>query len=345
MTREPWYGHMAMSIEWKSSDMGWVKDPKKRTMGMKINAQGVVQAFFNPEWVEATDLRIIFGVIEHSINHLIRLHTLRTGGREIEAWSLACVRPDEPILGKNNLMIGTIENGDAVYGQDGKLHKVTGTMRRKYSGEMLTIKGRYLLPIDITPEHPILVSAWRLKTINSRTPQKTTIKEYSKPIWLKAGSIRDQMAKMRRGREGFALVVPKLITRQITELDLQPYIRDSAYVRDHIVANRSLQITEDLAWLVGVYVAEGSKCSSECHAGESKSGATCQWTVGRHEASLIQKIQGILQSLGYAGASSDNSGNATKITCCSPIMTRALADWCGSGSHNKMVPDWVFAQQ
>lgn len=89
MTREPWYGHMAMSIEWKPSEMGWVKDEARRTIGMKITSTGVVQAFYNPQWVENTDLRIIFGVIEHAINHLIRLHTLRTGGREEEAWNLA----------------------------------------------------------------------------------------------------------------------------------------------------------------------------------------------------------------------------------------------------------------
>lgn len=89
MTREPWYGHMAMSIEWKPSEMGWVEDPARRTIGMRITNQGIIQAVFNPEWVEATDLRILYGTVEHCINHLIRLHTLRQDTREPEAWNLA----------------------------------------------------------------------------------------------------------------------------------------------------------------------------------------------------------------------------------------------------------------
>ena len=112
MTREPWYGHMAMSIEWKASDMGWVKDEARRTIGFRINSQGVVQAFYYPEWVQKTDLRIIYGTIEHAINHLIRLHTLRTGGRVEDAWNLAT---DGSVNGmKANPLIGYREEDGAL---------------------------------------------------------------------------------------------------------------------------------------------------------------------------------------------------------------------------------------
>ena len=45
MTRQPWYGHMAMSIQWFASDMSWVDDPGQRTIGMRISSKGMVQAY------------------------------------------------------------------------------------------------------------------------------------------------------------------------------------------------------------------------------------------------------------------------------------------------------------
>ena len=89
ITREPWYGHMAMSIAWKESDMSWVEDEESKTLGMRITSTGEVQAFFYGPWVERTDLKKIYGTIEHAINHLIRLHTLRSGGRDDDTWALA----------------------------------------------------------------------------------------------------------------------------------------------------------------------------------------------------------------------------------------------------------------
>lgn len=113
MTRSPWYGHIAMSIEWKQSDMGWVEDEQKRTIGLRITSQGVVQGFYYPDWVDKSELRVIYGTIEHAINHLIRLHTLRSGGREEEAWAIAT---DMSVNGpKNNPYIGyREEDGGAV---------------------------------------------------------------------------------------------------------------------------------------------------------------------------------------------------------------------------------------
>lgn len=104
MTKEPWYGHMAMDMEWIPSDMSWVDDPEKRTMGIRINGQGIVQCFYNNDWIDATDLRKIYGVIEHGINHLVRLHTLRTGGRDLDGWAMACDmvvngKAAEPLIG------------------------------------------------------------------------------------------------------------------------------------------------------------------------------------------------------------------------------------------------------
>ncbi len=89
MTQEPWYGHMAMSIEWRESEMSWIDNEDQRTMGFRFVSDGTIQAFFNPDWVDTMSLERLFGAIEHSINHLVRLHTIRRSHRIEKAWDIA----------------------------------------------------------------------------------------------------------------------------------------------------------------------------------------------------------------------------------------------------------------
>lgn len=86
---EPWYGHCTMSIEWKPSEMSWIENPADRTMGMAIKDPGIITGYYYPDWVLATPIERLYGVIEHSINHLIRLHTLRQRHLQQDAWNLA----------------------------------------------------------------------------------------------------------------------------------------------------------------------------------------------------------------------------------------------------------------
>ena len=89
MTCEPWYGHMALSIEWRESEFPWVEDEDAKTLGFRITSQSVVQGFYYADWVNKTPLEKIYGAIEHGINHLVRLHTLRQMHREPAAWNIA----------------------------------------------------------------------------------------------------------------------------------------------------------------------------------------------------------------------------------------------------------------
>jgi len=89
MTREPWYGHMAMMITWKKSDMNWVDDEAARSIGIKIASTGEITAYWYQDWVERMSLKQIYGTIEHMINHLVRLHPVRAGEHEKAPWNIA----------------------------------------------------------------------------------------------------------------------------------------------------------------------------------------------------------------------------------------------------------------
>lgn len=88
MTREPWYGHVAMSMTWIPSEMPWTPEPM-RTMGVRIVNGGEVQCMYYPKFVDSLTIEELFAVIQHEIEHIVRVHTIRTGHRNKEAWNIA----------------------------------------------------------------------------------------------------------------------------------------------------------------------------------------------------------------------------------------------------------------
>ncbi len=98
MTREPWYGHIAMSMTWIPSQMPWLSE-QRRTMGVRIVNGGEVQCMYYPPFVESLNIKELFAVIQHEIEHIVRVHCIRVGGREPDAWNIAA---DMTVNGRRN---------------------------------------------------------------------------------------------------------------------------------------------------------------------------------------------------------------------------------------------------
>jgi len=88
MTREPWYGHVAMSMMWIPSQMPWQAE-HRRTMGVRIVNGGDIQCLYYPPFVEKMSIEELFAVIQHEIEHIVRVHCVRIGHRNPEAWNVA----------------------------------------------------------------------------------------------------------------------------------------------------------------------------------------------------------------------------------------------------------------
>ena len=89
LVREPYYGHMAMSMEWVPSEMSW-QPPEKRKLGIRIVHGGIVQCLFYKPYVRSRTLMQLFGSVQHVIEHLLRLHPVRRNGRDITIWGDCC---------------------------------------------------------------------------------------------------------------------------------------------------------------------------------------------------------------------------------------------------------------
>lgn len=98
MTREPWYGHVAMNINWIPSEMPWIPE-EQRTMGVRIVNDNDVQCMYYPPFVDSMTLEECYAVVQHEIEHLVRLHCIRVDNRHREAWNIAA---DMTVNGRRN---------------------------------------------------------------------------------------------------------------------------------------------------------------------------------------------------------------------------------------------------
>lgn len=237
-----------------------------------------------------------------------------------------CVPPGTIILGDNKT-IEALEVGDSVAGLEG-LTDVKETFNRPYYGPVVVIDGCGLLPLRLTPEHPVLtVTGHEIR--RNRHNRRRRIK-FGVPTWKPAENI--STGRIYDGDSRDYLVVPRVKgTVNSAELDLNPYTseRGRATARGQGYP-LTLPFDEDSAWLLGLYVAEGSSTAKGP-----------ELYLGKHEGDLAQKIMMIARKWGYSPYISQKT-TAMAVGIPSRLLARALPDWCGSGARNKRIPDFIL---
>ncbi len=99
LTRDPWYGAFLMNWEYRPSNMDWIEDETMRTMGVYFDATGKVVCLYNPEFCNQFSVEELYGIIQHEVEHIVRLHPARRGMREPRAWNIVC---DMQVNGRRN---------------------------------------------------------------------------------------------------------------------------------------------------------------------------------------------------------------------------------------------------
>ena len=85
MTIEPWYGHIAMGMTWVPLHEG----AACKTMGVRIVNGGDIQCVYHPPFVESLTIEELYAVVQHEIEHVVRLHCVRQDSRHATAWNIA----------------------------------------------------------------------------------------------------------------------------------------------------------------------------------------------------------------------------------------------------------------
>ena len=233
-----------------------------------------------------------------------------------------CVKPDTLILGDENKMIKDYDLKDKCIGMK-KLNNIDEILKRKYEGEIIKIKAMGCLELEITPNHPIyIITGSKNRKIN-----------FSNPLWKPAKDLRVKKYQ----KEGEYVLIPKL----------KGVIKNKSYNLNNWMPNTSqnhhkwresknlpiqIKLDKNLAWILGLYVAEGSNTKRELN-----------FSLGRKEKLLKKKLKRKLLKIGvYSDKRELDLGLVDIIRVYSTPLSNLFENLCGKLAHNKKIPNDIL---
>jgi hypothetical protein len=239
-------------------------------------------------------------------------------GQASPAVQAACFPSHTPVLCNDGVKdIATVAVGDMVMDENGIFQQVTETFKRTAQG-MITIKAVGLLPIESTPDHPFLVSSGRKRKYRKTESDGYAIvsEKIGDPTWMDAKEIKSG--------DWVAVPIPQGIWSE-------PEITFSEIGQ----IRRSVQVTEELAELIGFYVGDG-------------------WFVQHKAVQAIEfalddawpEIQDRLKYLISVVIDGTIYSRKRKGHHCIGFHDVSFGQWlvtqCGNRSWNKRIPSWII---
>lgn len=220
--------------------------------------------------------------------------------------------------------------GDEVFGHDGKLHKVTETLKTEFNGQLIKINcGASVL--TVTPNHPILayvnenndtdVSCYRNVDLEGGVATLPILKKEVRLVakWMKASELKN----------GDYLVSPGYVFES-TE-DFPKFIVPSDGQKRNIP--NDLFIDDDLAWFFGMYAGDGNSCPE---------GHKVRITLNNKEYDKALRCVKALNKLGLqATIKPVSKKNAIRVTCYSSVLAQFMVREFGK-KQDKHLPNWIF---
>ncbi len=240
-----------------------------------------------------------------------------------------CVPASEVVLGDNK-PISEYAVGDHVVGASG-LQRVTRTYARPYRGELVEIKALGMLAFRVTPNHPLLV-------VPGRSRGATV--GYHARRWQEARSVRPKV----RFHDGDYLVMPRLRGNvTCSDVTLLPYVLEHRKSLKQTgqgakpISYRHAEafpITEETAWMLGLYVAEGYANPAHRSVG---------FALHEEQTAEVDRLRRVARNLGHRlGVNGIPGERAVKAMICSVILCRFLPAVCGKGASQKRIPDFIL---
>jgi NADH:ubiquinone oxidoreductase subunit B-like Fe-S oxidoreductase len=288
--------------------------------------------------VKSGTFQVLVGKVNDILQYAIGdpMRYLVNWGRLYSLWPVhletaCCVPPDTVLLGDNK-PISQYGPGDITTGITGRA-KVIQTFDHEYTGELIEVTGRGMLPILLTPEHPVLTASRVLRSGKGEYLAGTS--------WKEAGEVVSAPKVKANGRFVFpsgthdCLLIPRVKGYfDLARIALSPYAtrRGLAIVRGR-GKNPPLDfpLTTETTWLLGVFVAEGWTTKNH----------DVFFSLGKHERTLAKQISRITRYLGYSPQIKERETTLV-VRFSSSVLARALREWCGHLAENKKIPDFVL---
>jgi len=229
--------------------------------------------------------------------------------------------PAGTVIGGSTAMIEQLNNGDRVGGNSGVEQAVTQTFRNSYSGEMVTLRVATVPDLEMTANHPILVS--KVRRVHRKNNQYHRKSSYE---YVVDGAAWKHAKDVQRGDW---VSVPRIVGEKIPTIGFR--------IHGNSKREETKAVDERIAWLLGLYVAEGFTSYPKGFGGRL---ALC---LSRDEEELAEKAVAVFGEMGvHASIHRPTVDRGVLLVYASCVgLCRVVDEWCGKGAANKIVPEAI----
>lgn len=236
-----------------------------------------------------------------------------------------CLTPLTVITYAKPKTIKDIVVGDLVVGHDNQPHIVTETFVRPYKGLLINIKGYGHETLELTDNHPVYVER--------EVEIEEGYSEENHGSILVATKIKKQIKKFVNASE--VKITDKLLVNRHGVYDnCEPVVPEWAYFSKRCGAVKPLKCNSDVAWLFGLFVADGSLKDND---------AKFVITLNSNERDIANRCLKIIKkNFGIdANIVKVKDKNAIRVRAYSTIIARSFRKWFYDG-ESKILPSWIF---
>jgi intein/homing endonuclease len=266
-----------------------------------------------------------------------------------------CVKGDTYVVTNPEIKpISKVTVGESVLTDDGRFSKILNVFSRPYKGEIIKITpSNYGVPVELTPEHPVLVIKRKMHGNYTLRPYPSMMKRkgYKKlvnkafiPTWVKASEVE----------KGDFLILP--LPRETQDIDsirinehlenilvkdgwaipLQPHYKNGSLVRRACNPIRNeIKIDEHFLRLCGYYISEGCIYYKNGHP------KAIRFDFGKDQQEYADDIVQIVKRYGLRGIVKVRQ-NTIQVFVYSSLLSRLFIKFFGVGAHKKKLPDWIM---
>lgn len=234
-----------------------------------------------------------------------------------------CVRGDSYVLtSEGTKRVDIVRIGDYILGRNGRYVRVNAVNITQKSERRCFYYANRNVPLEVTGEHRMLVLRG----------QNKYGRNYYKGLY--GEEIEECLA--RDVRVGDFMLSPKPLLRDIKKWDISRYVVErETKVRSGFRAKgipHILEVDDDLLWLIGLYVAEGS---SSC------AGRVVFFSLNRKEVAYANRVVKIIKDKFGLDAVIDlrkDRPNSLEVRICNAYLADVFSGACGKGAASKHIP-------